>query len=674
MDVVPATLRWQRALLCAVLVVAFVGFWRSTYDVFNTFKATVLLLGTIGLVALGAYRVSRTRRLAVPWNPAVAAACVLAIAFIVATLVSPTPLLSVVGRPGRHTGLAMYLAYLVLFAITTRLHAEAKPAALAKTLLGAAVPVTVYGLLQTIGVEPFGWQAVEGGPQVFSTFGNANFFAAFLGIVAPLATWGALTTTWSAPWRAGSAALGVLALTAAIASNSLQGPAVAVVGAAFVTMVAIGGSPTLSRGRKAGFIGGGAALGVAGLIAVALGAGPFAPIRAGLVSSLGTRTPKWVTALAIWRDHPVTGVGLERYADHFFAYRPASLAAETGLRRTTDTPHDIPLDMLVNGGLVLGLAYLAFVGLTGWALVTGLRRTTGDDRLLLAGLGGAWLAYQLQSLVSIDVPPIAALHYVLAGAIVGLGTRPELRLFALPGAPPLAAPEPVRKGKRKGGPSAAPRPARTPLAPVNPLLLGILGGLGLAAMVIAVTPLRADAAAGRALRFGGDPVAAVDGYRRAGDIASWESRYPALLGGYLTQPEVSRAGEALDAHLDAARREPGSLAHALNVARLSTTLGQPEQADDWWERVLDLDPTTPEVLVEASAHWLARGDSARAEELAQRAVAVRDSDATLWVALGQARAAAQDTAAAREAFQRALELNPQVEGGAEGLAQLEGLA
>jgi len=674
MDVVPASLRWQRALLCAVLVVAFVGFWRSTYDVFNTFKATVLLLGTIALVGLGAYRVSRTRRIAVPWSPVAAAAGVLAAAFVIATLVSPTPLLSVVGRPGRHTGLAMYLAYLVLFLITTRLHADTRPTALAKALLGAAVPVTVYGLLQAVGVEPFGWQAVEGGPQVFSTFGNANFFAAFLGMVAPLATWGALTSSWSAPWRAGSAALGVLALTAAIASNSLQGPAVAVAGAAFVAAVAIASSPDRTRGAKAGLIGGGLALGAAGLVAVALGLGPFATIRAGLVSSLGTRTPKWVTALAIWRDHPVTGVGLERYADHFFAYRPASLAADTGLRRTTDTPHDIPLDMLVNGGLVLGLAYLAFVGLTGWALFTGLRRTTGEDRLLLAGLGGAWLAYQLQSLVSIDVPPIAVLHYVLAGAIVGLGTRPALRQFALPGAPPLSAPEPVRKGKRKGGASPAPRPVRTPLTPANPLLLGILGLLGLAAMVAAVTPLRADAAAGYALRFGGDPVAAVDGYRRAGAIASWESRYPALLGGYLTQPEVNRAAEALDAHREAALREPGSLAHALNVARLSATLDQPEQADDWWQRVLRLDPTTPEVLVEASAHWLARGDAARAQELAQRAVAVRGSDAALWVALGQARAAAQDTAAAREAFQRALELNPQVEGGAEGLARLDGLA
>lgn len=668
MDVVARTLRWQRWTVCAVLAGAALGFTRSTLDVFNTTKATIILAGALGVVLLAAYRASRTRRVSVPRSPVVAAAAVLAIAFVLATITSPLPVASLVGRPGRHTGLAAYLTYLVLFVVVTRLYRDHAPTDLVRTLLAAAAPVTAYGLLQAAGVEPLGWRAVEGGPQVFSTFGNANFFAAFLGIVVPLAAWGALTRTWSAPWRAASAALAVAAFAATVLSNSQQGPAIALAGTALVLGVAVAAS-RLPFGARLGLLGGAALLGGAVVAAVAAGVGPLGSIRASLVASLGTRTPKWETALAIWRDHPVLGVGLERYADYFHEYRPASLAAATGLRRTTDTPHDIPLDMLANGGLVLALAYVAFVGLTGFALVVGLRRNRGEDRLLLAGVGGAWVAYQLQSLVSIDVPPIAVLHYVLAGLVVALGTRPALATLRLPGARPDAP-------ARAGGPKRAKgKPPRPQLAPANPLVTLALAVVGVAGLVAITTPLRADFAAARGVRLGAaQPDAATDAYRQAADTAFWESRYPGLLGSHLAGQEPGRAEDALAAHREAARREPRALGHALSVARLEAQLGRLDEADATWDRILQIDPQTPEVLAEAGTYRLGRGDVELADQLLERAVEMRGDDATLWVALGQVRAAARDTEQARAAFQRALQLDPQVQGGMEGLAQLDAVA
>lgn len=662
MDLVTRTLRWQRVVLSVLLVGAQVGFWRATYDVFNTFKATVIALGVLTMVLIGAYRVSRTRRLEVPWSPVLLAAGVLLAAFIVATAVSPQPVLSIVGRPGRHTGLFMYGTYLVLFVLCTRLYRDRTPAGVAKTLLGAAVPVTAYGLLQAAGVDPLGWQLVEGGPPVFSTFGNANFYAAFLGVVVPLAVWGALTTTWSTAWRVGSGVLAFAAFAGAYASNSQQGPGVALVGSAFVLGAWVVTSPRLSRGAKAGVLGGGAALGLAGLAALVVGVGPLGGLRQSLASSLGTRTPKWETALAIWRDNPVAGVGLERFADYFFAYRPAWLAAEDGLRRSTDTPHNIPLDMLVNGGALLFLSYAAFVALTGWALAVGLRRNRGEDRLLLAGLGGAWLAYQVQSLVSIDVPPVAVLHYVLAGTIVGLGTRPALRSLALPGARPQAAATPARgKGKKK-----APRVA---LAPPNPVPVGLLAVAGLAGLVVVTTPVRADMAAADAQALRADREEAVAGFDRAASTAFWEARYPALEGSYLAE-QAQDDEAALAAHREALAREPRTLAHAINVARLTALTGREEEAAAAWDRVLEIDPTTPEVLAEAGRFRLSQGDVEGARELVERAVDLRGDEAAFWVALGEIRRADADVAGARAAFERALQLDPEADAARDALASL----
>ncbi|MDP8971103.1 MAG: hypothetical protein M3N52_11550, partial [Actinomycetota bacterium] len=237
MEFVNRTLRWQRVALGALLVGSAVGFWRSTYDVFNTFKATVIVAGALLIAAASAVRVSRTRRLLLPATPAWYPIGAFCLALVVATAASDRPLLSIVGRPGRHTGLALYLVYVFLFGAVLRLYRDRSPAELAKVLMAAAAPVAAYGLLQATGVEPLGWETVEGGPPVFSTFGNANFLAAYLGIVFPLCLWGALTLSWSVAARVASILVGALALAAAVATTSLQGVAAAAVGTAVVTTV-----------------------------------------------------------------------------------------------------------------------------------------------------------------------------------------------------------------------------------------------------------------------------------------------------------------------------------------------------------------------------------------------------------------------------------------------------
>ncbi|PSO56055.1 MAG: hypothetical protein BRC31_00150 [Actinobacteria bacterium QS_5_72_10] len=162
-----------------------------------------------------------------------------------------------------------------------------------------------------------------------------------------------------------------------------------------------------------------------GLVAARLG--PFAAVADQLTTSLETRLGKWETALRMAGDHPLVGLGLNDFADYFHAYRPQWLATEDGLERTTDTPHNVPLDMLTSGGVLLLTAYVVLVVVTAWALARGLRRLDGQQRLLLGGMGGAWGAYQLQSYVSIDVPPLAVLHYTLAGLIIAFGLAPVWR-------------------------------------------------------------------------------------------------------------------------------------------------------------------------------------------------------------------------------------------------------
>ncbi|MBW3664877.1 MAG: tetratricopeptide repeat protein [Actinobacteria bacterium] len=631
MALIERTLRLQRTILSLTVAGAAVVFWRATYDVFNTVKVTWIVVGVIVLLAIGAVRVNRTRRLTVPRTRLWWALGAFTVLLLLATVTSQTPMRSFVGDPGRHTGAAAYLAYVILMVFAVRLHLRQPANHLAVALVLASVPVAVYALAQAADVGPFDWQAVEGGPQVVSSFGNADFLAAWLGITVPLAVWLVLRPGAAAWSRWAGAAAAALAYVAGLATGSLQGAIVAPSGTAVVLAAWAWTHPGEAVRRWRGPV---AVLGAILAVAVATlavtGAGPFSQIQANLDRSLETRTGKWAAGLDMIADQPLLGVGLDAYGDHFHAYRSQELATESGLRRTVDDPHDVPLAMFTGGGVPLGAAYLAIVVGVALAAWRGLRRTDASDHLLVAAIAGAWLAYQLQSLVSIDVPPVAVLQWVLGGVLVARGSRPDTELVALPGAPPLHIP----KGKK---PSKA-RPV--PLRRANPVLVTAIGVVGLMALALATWPLRADLAAGRArdLAARGDVDAAVDAYADAASVATWEGQYSAFRASVLA--EAGRTDDARIAIDEATAREPRDLANVVNRARLLVAAGRIEDASATYERVLQLDPSTPEIVAEVGRFHLEHGDPDRAVELLAHAVEERPDETSWQALLTQARQAA----------------------------------
>ena len=626
MAFVDRTLWLQRIVLSVTLGVAALAFWRESYDVFNTLKATLVVVGTITLFTVGAFRASRTRQLLVPVTRIWWILGAFVAGLVVSTVAASNLLQGVVGEPGRHTGLAMYVVYVGLFAASVRLHRDRLPTTLVKGLVVAAVPIVAYGLAQAAGIQVFEWETFEGGPQVVSTFGNANFLAAWLGVVVPLFAWLAVSALRQTGWRIAAGIMATAALVVALATGSLQGAATALPGLAVVLAVWLWTTapPGIARLRVPLVAAVGTAV-VAGIALTAAGVGPLAGARASALASYDSRIGKWRTAWRMFTDNPLTGIGMGGdFGDWFFSYRSAALAAESGLARSVDDPHNVFLAMFANGGLLLGVAYLAFVAFAAWALIHGLRVLNGQERLALAGAGGAWLAYQVQSLVSIDVPPLAVMHWVLAGIVVALGTAPTLRAIAVGGAS-----EPARD-KRRGGP---------PLRPVSPVATS---GIGLVALVlawVALVPLRADLAVAEAreLASAGQVDAAGDAYAMASHRGSWQGMYPALHGAYLSQ--LGDLEAAREQHLEAVAREPHDLVHAINVARTSQALGDLEAAERWYARALEIDPKTPETLVEVAEFELEHGQPFQAVTLLENATELRTEER--WTELlAEARRAA----------------------------------
>lgn len=571
----------QRHAVAAMVVLAAVAVWRPLPDPFMLPKITVILIGALTVLALAGVRAVRAGHVSVPRSPAAGLAAALMLMLVLATVTADSPVLALVGQHSRYGGLLSYLGYITLFLACLRLYSAPTAPGLAQALLIGMGLVTAYGLVQVLGWDPYSWSSGRDDP-VFSTLGNTNFAAAYVAITSPVAAAVALSSARSRSARGAAALLLAAGLVYILATRAAQGVLAVTAGLSVVALASwlhgrrAGNKrpsrPAPSRPVKVAVL----VLAMAGIVVAAFFVGPD------LLRSGGERVQFWQAALASTADHPILGTGLDSFRDYFTRYRPGEHAVARGFQ-STDSPHNLPLTMLAGGGVLLGLAYLAFVGYTAWILIRGLRTVQPDRLLPLGAFGGMWTAYQVQSLVSLDVPALTLLHYLSAALVLVL----------------VASPAGVRVPLSLG--AAAPRGRLIPAggaerATATALLL-VVSVATVAGAWWSTRPLRADLAAAEARGVkGADALPALD---RAVALAPWEAEYR------LPQAQARlEAGDALGAYEGASRAAEfrrGSSKLALGAADLAAKLGRDDEARDWLAEALVRDPRNPAAFKQAAA-------------------------------------------------------------------------
>ncbi len=442
-------------MVAAAVLLSCVLFLPDASDPVNVVKLTALMLCAAVALALTASRVVRDRVAQVPVGPAAVSGLVLAAALGVATLVAPHTPTAVYGTLGRNSGLLAYGSAVLLFFVVLRTFDRSAARLLLLTLVLAGLFTATYGLLQYRGIDAVGWNNPFN--PIIAGLGNPNFAAAYLGITVPAAVWGALWTGWHPAWRALSGAAALLSLVVAVLSDAVQGPLAALAGLSVLLVAWLLDRPDRVRRPALPAL---AVVAVLGLVTLGLGVagrGPASAFFSGI--SYRARTWYWEGALAMFQRSPLWGVGLDSYGIRWRQERPIEVPRQLGGDHFSDAAHDVPLQMLAQGGLLLGLAYLALVVVVGVCLVRGLRRLQGQERLLLGGtrrlLGGLPGA-----VARLDRPGAAAGRAPRAGR----GGRRRQRLGeASRGAPagstwPGPRPRcPATCGHRRGAPSTARR-------------------------------------------------------------------------------------------------------------------------------------------------------------------------------------------------------------------------
>jgi tetratricopeptide (TPR) repeat protein len=157
---------------------------------------------------------------------------------------------------------------------------------------------------------------------------------------------------------------------------------------------------------------------VATVVAAMLQIGPLTDLI--YKRSVSVRGYYWRAALEMFRDYPLFGVGLDRYGDFFKEYREVNYSLNFGFEITSTNAHNVPLQLLSTGGIFVGVSYLlliAYITFCGYRLI---KKAKVENRNFAITLFSAWIAFQAQSIISIDNIGLTVWGWIFGGMMVGL--------------------------------------------------------------------------------------------------------------------------------------------------------------------------------------------------------------------------------------------------------------
>ncbi len=174
-------------LLFATVVIIPLFFDSRLYSVFDLSKATVLYLLTIAILLIWSIIIACKHDFQFSRTPLDIPILAYISVFIISSILSINPLMSLLGTYKRFEGLTATLCYILLFYSTVNFVTSQKRLyVFLISIIAASTLASFYGIAQHLGFDIFKWSSFEA-RRVFSTFGNPVFFSAYLIMTLPLA-------------------------------------------------------------------------------------------------------------------------------------------------------------------------------------------------------------------------------------------------------------------------------------------------------------------------------------------------------------------------------------------------------------------------------------------------------------------------------------------------------
>ena len=385
-------------------------------DPFNAPKAWLLYISAFWLLGWISFNLRKYMQDTVI-KSAVILSSAYSLTLFVAFLATDNKFTGFFGDYARRTGFLAYFALMIFFLAGAMVVTERNIAGFDLVTLIPGYIIIGYGILQHLKHDPVRWNNPYN--SILSTLGNPDFAAAVMAIFAVLAFALAVNPKKQIAARVLAGILVVAAFITIAWSQVRQGLLAGAIGISLIILIWV-----YQRNKIIGHL-----LTVAGLLSgllAVLGMLNVGPLTTYFYkASVTYRGDYWRAGFRMFTSHPFFGVGLDRFGAYFTQYRDLAQATRAGRGPGvhSNAAHDVPIQLAATGGIFVLLAFLAVTGFVIWRGVVGIRNTRGHDQMVFAGFFGAWVAYEAQSLISIDNLGIAIWGWVLGGIVVALSRR-----------------------------------------------------------------------------------------------------------------------------------------------------------------------------------------------------------------------------------------------------------
>jgi O-antigen ligase len=439
------------ALVAGTLLVT--PYW--SLDPINPIK--MLAVSTAGFVGLGVLLVNQKALVLGRFRtPLILISGFMAWQLLVFLVSGGEKLQQLFGTSGRNTGLITYLAFSILLVVSMSVSSSGFAKKFLFAVLTVGITSLFYGIIQSIGADPIDW--INPYSPVMGFVGNPNFQSSLLGILGAIVFTQLLSG--SAKIQIKGAYLVYLLVTLYVIkeTNSQQGFLVLLIGIAVSVGVFVY-QKSLTLGYS--YLG----LSLIGLLVVLVGTlnkGPLASLL--YKDSVTYRGDYWRAGWKMTLENPIFGVGLDSYGDWYRRSRTIEATLRRGPDVTSNAAHNVFLDISAFGGFPLLLIYIALIVLVVISAVKVIKRSQSFNAGFV-GLVAGWVAFQAQSIISINQIGLALWGWILSGLIIGyeINTRGDATV--------------VEKKIGKTATKATQTSAATSLSIFVGLIVGVLVGM-----------------------------------------------------------------------------------------------------------------------------------------------------------------------------------------------------
>ena len=411
----------QSALLIFGLLIITIYFKVKTADPFNTPKLslTLILCGLlIGPLIYSYYKVGvRNKSIELV---GVLLSTIFIVSLTYALLNTDVFVRGFIGDSQRRNGYLHYLSIIIIFFYVIRNVNFEFAGKIIKITIWLNLILGGYGLIQITGNDFVEW--LNPYNSMISTMGNPNFASSMLAFFLSIALMSTYALKLSSLYKVVAFLGSAASIFAIILSESRQGLVViAIILSLFISLC------IMAKNRKYGFLA--FSMTICSFIFGILGMLQIGPLQRFLYKdSVSVRGYYWRAGIEMFKDYPLTGVGLDSYLTYFYEYREPGYPTNYGFDITSSNAHNTVIQMFATGGLFVGLSYfllLAYVLHCGVKLINAVDKQHKEISILLVT---AWVGIQSQSIISIDFIALSIWSWVFAGMIVGLSSMVMLQL------------------------------------------------------------------------------------------------------------------------------------------------------------------------------------------------------------------------------------------------------